>query len=159
MVLFNLILSPILLIALGFTLWTLVRARREREMNAVIVTGLDTLMTTTREEIVKNKKLVEKTKAIMDNMPTLSGDEPSADPMHDPDMLSTVISAIVKRFGTIKLGLKDFEAVSGEDYVSVYVDTTTQDLILSLNHELAAGDANDPMAMINFGNSDDSTFH
>ena len=136
MVLFNVILSSILLTALGFTLWVLVRARRERKMNAVIVTGLDTLMATTREEIAKNKKLVEKTRAIMEGMPTLPADEQDTDPMHDPDMLSTVISAIVKRFGTITLGL-----------------------ILSLNHELSGTDPKDPMSMINLGNSDDSTFH
>ena len=159
MVLFNVILSSILLTALGFTLWGLVRVRRERKMNAVIVTGLDTLMATTREEIAKNKKLVEKTRTIMEDMPALPADEQDTDPMHDPDMLSTVISAIVKRLGTIKLGLKDFEAVSGDDYVSVYVDTVTQDLILSLNHELAGTDPKDPMSMINLGNSDDSTFH
>ena len=79
--------------------------------------------------------------------------------MSDPDMLSSVISVIVKKFGTLKLQLEDFEAVGSEDYVSVYIDTLTQDLILSLKHDLASSEKKDPISMVNFGNPDDSTFH
>ena len=119
--------------------------------------SVEELMVVTQREIAKNKKLVEKTKDLLAQARTQHA--PSDDPMiNDPEMLSTVISVIVKKFGTLKLSLADFEAIGDDEYVSVYIDTLTQDLILSLKHELHTG-AEDPMAMVNYGNPDDSTFH
>jgi len=42
------------------------------------------------------------------------------------------------------------------EYVSVYVDSKSNKLILSMDHNLA--DKN-PLDMVSFTNSDDSTFH
>ena len=156
MALFNLIMFPTLLVATGFALWNWRQARIEREINMVVRKSVEDLMVVTQQEIAKNKKLVEKTAGLLKQAKGASA--PSDDPMNDPDMLSSVISVIVKKFGTLKLGLTDFEAVTDHDYVSVYVDTMTQDLILSLKHDLHTG-ADDSMAMVNFGNPDDSTFH
>ncbi len=156
MALFNLIMFPTLLVATGFALWNWRQARIERDVNLIVKASVEELMVVTQREIAKNKKLVEKTKGLLaqaKNRPA-----PTDDPMNDPDMLSSVISVIVKKFGTLKLGLTDFEAVTDHDYVSVYVDTMTQDLILSLKHDLHT-DADDSMAMVNYGNPDDSTFH
>lgn len=159
MALFNLIMFPTLLVATGFALWNWRQARIERDMNLIVKASVEELMAVTQREIAKNKKLVEKTKDLLAQARLQSA--PGDDPMiNDPEMLSTVISVIVKKFGTLKLGLPDFEAVDDSDYVSVYVDTVTQDLILSLKHDLHSDiDTEDPMTMINYGNSDDSTFH
>jgi len=156
MAVFNLIMFPILLVATGFALWSWRQARIERDVNLIVKASVEDLMLVTQEEIRKNKKLVEKTKALLAQVKSSAVDP--TDPINDPEMLSTVISVLVKKFGTLKLGLSDFEAVGDEDYVSVYVDTVTQDLILSLNHELHS-EGEDPMTMFNYGNPDDSTFH
>lgn len=156
MALFNLIMFPTLLVATGFALWNWRQARIEREINMVVRRSVEDLMAVTQREIVKNKNLIEKAKVLLSKDKKYS--EKDDDPMNDPDMLSSVISVIVKKYGTIKLGLTDFEAVTKQDYVSVYVDTVSQDLILSLKHDLH-NEADDPMSMVNFGNPDDSTFH
>ena len=157
MALLNLIMFPTLLVATGFTLWSWRQARIEREINMVVRKSVEDLMIVTQREIAKNKKLVEKTAGLLKQ--AKGSNTISDDPMSDPDMLSSVISVIVKKFGTLKLQLEDFEAVGSEDYVSVYIDTLTQDLILSLKHDLASSEKKDPISMVNFGNPDDSTFH
>ncbi len=156
MALFNLIMFPTLLVATGFALWNWRQARIERDMNLIVKASVEELMAVTQREIAKNKKLVEKTKGLLAQAKARTA--PTDDPMSDPDMLSSVISVIVKKLGTLKLSLTDFEAVTDHDYVSVYVDTATQDLILSLKHDLHTG-GEDPISMVNYGNPDDSTFH
>ena len=46
--------------------------------------------------------------------------------------------------------------VPEDEYISVYVNTTSKELILSLDHEMGA---KNPTTMVNFSNSDDNTFH
>tara|TARA_R110002020_G_scaffold6949_1_gene29372 strand:+ start:947 stop:1396 length:450 start_codon:yes stop_codon:yes gene_type:complete len=75
--------------------------------------------------------------------------------LHDPVMLSTLITVIVYKHGTLRLTMKDFDAVPESEYISVYVDTTTNELILSLNHDLGK---QDPI-LANFTGGDDTTFH
>ena len=104
--------------------------------------------------IVKNKKLVEKARKQIKG----ASSSLDSDPMDDPGMLSSILAVIVKKYGAIKLGINDFESTGSDDYVSVYVDTKTQDLILSLDHGLVEKEI-DPMSMINFGSKDDNTFH
>jgi len=151
----NIILFITLGLSIALTLFNYHKARTQRRMNEVISIGLEELMEITRLEILKNKKLVEKARRQLKGQRISSDPE---DPMDDPALLASILAVIVKKYGAIKLGLKDFEETGHDDYVSVYVDTNTQDLILSLNHELAAKEK-DPMAMINFGTKDDNTFH
>jgi len=151
----NFALAVVLGLSIALTLFNYRKVRMERLRNAVISVGLEELMEMTRMEIAKNKKLVEGARKQMKGQGISSDPE---DPMDDPALLASILAVIVKKYGAIKLGLKDFEETGHDDYVSVYVDTNTQDLILSLNHELAAKEK-DPMAMINFGTKDDNTFH
>lgn len=75
--------------------------------------------------------------------------------LHDPVMLSTLITVIVYKHGTLRLTMKDFDVVPENEYVSVYVDTITNELVLSLNHEL---EKQEPI-LANFSGGDDTTFH
>ena len=77
------------------------------------------------------------------------------DPLTHPGMLATIVTVLINKFGDTRLSMKDF-MMSEEDYVSVYVDTATEEVILSLNTQL--GSAPD-FSMIKFGNTDDNTFH
>ena len=53
----------------------------------------------------------------------------------------------------MRLSLRDF-MLSEEDFVSVYVDTETQEIILSMDPALEL-----ESAYVGFGNPDDNTFH
>ena len=78
----------------------------------------------------------------------------------DPGMLSSLITVMINKYGPMSLSVQDFYNVSEEEYVSVYVDINTQDIVLSTNHDLeAAGETVDPTSMIKFSKTDDSTFH
>lgn len=151
----NAILFIVLGLSIALTLFNYRKVRIERARNESVAVGLEELIEITRLEIAKNKKLVEKAKKqIKGAHSSLDSD----DPMEDPGMLSSILAVIVKKYGAIKLGLNDFESTTSDDYVSVYVDTKTQDLILSLDHGLVEKEI-DPMSMVNFGTKDDNTFH
>ena len=75
--------------------------------------------------------------------------------LHDPVMLSTLITVMVHKHGTMRITMADFDVVPDNEYVSVYVDTTTNELILSLNHDLGK---EDPI-LASFTSGDDTTFH
>jgi len=75
--------------------------------------------------------------------------------LHDPVMLSTLITVMVYKHGTMRITMADFDVVPDNEYVSVYVDTTTNELILSLNHDLGK---EDPI-LASFTSGDDTTFH
>lgn len=75
--------------------------------------------------------------------------------LHSPAILSSLITVMVKKFGDVRLSMKDF-SVSSEEYVSVYVDGAENDLILSVNHSLGE---EQEYSMVNFTAPDDNTFH
>lgn len=155
MITLNFALSVVLGVSVALTLLNYRKVRMERLRNGVISVGLEELMKLTRHEIVKNKKLVEKARKQMRDAVTPRTAE---DPLDDPGLLASILAVIVKKYGAIKLGIDDFKSTGSDDYVSVYVDTKTQDLILSLDHGLVDKEK-DPMSMINFGAKDDNTFH
>lgn len=150
----NVILFILLGLGIALTLFNYRKVRDERVRNESVTVGLKELMESTRLEIAKNKKLVEKARRQIEG----ASRSPDPDLMDDPGMLSSILAVIVKKYGAIKLGIDDFTKTGNDDYVSVYVDTKTQDLILSLDHGLVEKEI-DPMDMINFGSKDDNTFH
>ena len=151
----NFALSIVLGLSVALTLFNYRKVREARQRNTVISVGLEELMELTREEIVKNKKLVERAR---EQMKRSINPLESEDPLEDPGLLASILAVIVKKYGALKLGIEDFESTGSDDYVSVYVDTKTQDLILSLDHGLVEKEK-DPMSMINFTVKDDNTFH
>tara|TARA_R110000751_G_scaffold178990_1_gene285115 strand:+ start:385 stop:852 length:468 start_codon:yes stop_codon:yes gene_type:complete len=151
----NIILFIVLGLSITATLYNYRKARIERKANASIFVGLEELMHATRLEITKNKKLVESAREAVGESYT---SETSEHVMDDPVMLASILTVIIKKYGSLKLGLDDFELAGSDAYVSVYIDTKTQDLILSLDHGLVEKEQ-DPMSMVNFGAKDDNTFH
>ena len=73
-----------------------------------------------------------------------------------PQMLSTILTVLVHKYGSMSLALKDFMKVPEDEYISVYVNTTSKELILSMDHDMGI---KSPTTMVNFTNSDDNTFH
>ena len=70
-----------------------------------------------------------------------------------PDLLSTIVTVLIKKFGDARLSMEDF-MISDQEYVSIYVDTETNEILLSANDSL-----NLENSFIGFAGSDDSTFH
>ena len=67
--------------------------------------------------------------------------------------MSTLITVLVNKFGTVRLGMQDF-IIPDEEYVSIYVDDDTQEIILSLNHDLVSKNM-----YVDFKDPTDKTFH
>lgn len=75
--------------------------------------------------------------------------------LSDPALLSTLITVLINKVGSVRLNLADFEAVPENEFVSVYIDSKTSDLILSLNHDL---EIKEPL-LANFCKGDDDVYH
>jgi len=161
----NIILLTTLLIGLVWVGYQRYQNHQIHKVNKLVYEQLDTLMYKVKQEVAKNKILLEKTQEIfgdgsLDNTFASLMGAPGAPETSVPDvgaapLLSSLITVLVGKSGTMRLNLADFENVE-EDYVSIYVDPTSEELILSLNHDLGT---NDPLAMAKFGKTDDSTFH
>jgi hypothetical protein len=74
----------------------------------------------------------------------------------DPAVLSSLITTIVTKYGTLQLELQDFANVKNGEYVSIYVDADEESLLLSTNHNLGA---ETPVGLFNLVDPDDTTFH
>jgi len=118
-----------------------------------------------QKEIDKNEKLVAEAKlqvaaamsAMKANMSSLdSGLYDPNDIINDPALLVSILTAIVVKYGDMRLGPKDMILTEESEYVSVYVDTETEEMVLSTEHDLE-GDTSDFILFIN--PSDDETYH
>ncbi len=88
------------------------------------------------------------------------GDEPND--LSSPAMLATLVTVLVRKLGNVRLGLADFALVDDDAFVSVYVDTNTQEILLSMDPALTetgsdGGDIYEGFG--SFGTPDDTTFH
>ena len=114
----------------------------ERKFNVALRNSSIALVEDIQEEIDKNEKLVAEAKsqvaaamaAVRADMSDF-GTGPN-DMMADPAMLSTILAAIVVKYGEMRLGMEDVMLSDGNDYVSVYVDTRTKEMVLSTKHDL-----------------------
>jgi len=76
--------------------------------------------------------------------------------INSPEMLSTLLTVMVHKYGMATLSLADFKNISNDDFVSIYVDTKTNELILSLNQNLQDIDT---MGLSALNPNTDDTFH
>lgn len=80
------------------------------------------------------------------------------DLLRDPVLLSTMVTVIVSKYGSLVLSAEDFHSVRDEDSVSVYIDRETSELTLSLNHGLSEEDRD--ISWLKYVNdTDDETYH
>lgn len=141
----NLILGLILMAAIGFSIWSALRNRKRERLNNHIADELDRILISMQQVVKKKQKLASRVGI---------GEDYDLD---DPQMISTLITVIINKYGSLRLGLNDFVGLGEGEYVSVYVDTVTHDVILSLDHSLGP---NDPSSLIGLKiDTDDNTFH
>jgi len=149
-----LILSTVLSI---WAIYQINKTRKQQITNMFLAEGLDNLLNAAKVEVAKNKKLVEKARSMVDYS-TTQFDPSSPSVMDDPAMLATLVTVMVKKFGTMRLGMTDFTSLPDDQFVSLYVDTNTQELLLSLRDDLEEETAA-MMDIINFSGKDDGTYH
>ena len=121
------------------------------------------------ERTNQNKKLIENAKKIVDNShiatqlgdASMFGDEPE---LSSPEILSTIISILIQKFGTTRLSIDDFAALGVGEFVSVYVDQGTMEIILSMDQNLSGKasfdvDVEDPLSSFFATSPKDDTYH
>ena len=143
----NLILAVLLLTAGGYAFYLIKKNRALAAANNLLARELNILINMPPEVA---KSLVG------------PGDGESAlgpgGVLNNPALLASILTAMVSKYGNMKIGMVDFDSISKEDYVSVYVDAKSNELILSLNHDLAtAADSADHFGF--YPKPDDGTYH
>ena len=133
----------------------------EKKFNTALRNSAIALVEDMQLEIDKNEKLVAEAKSqVAAAMAAVRADMTAhqTDPndlMADPAMLSTILTAIVIKYGEMRLGMKDVMLSDENEYVSVYVDTGTKEMVLSTKHDLEGGVS----YFTQTGPDDDETYH
>jgi len=149
--LFNLIFSAILGVAGVAALILAYRNYRGHKMNLVIAEELQHIILSAQSTINKSRDAMKAAGAHRAIIPGGPGVD-----LNDPTMLATIITTLVKKNGDLRIRMEDFDALKQGEFVSVYIDTKKQELLLSLDHSL---DLETERVLAEFAKSDDSTFH
>jgi len=152
----HIVLTTVLIISIGLAAIFSYRNYKRWKLNEYIAMELDSILETTLANVKTAKKLALPGTADRMRVPNPTGD-PNLDALQSPDMLSTILTVLVRRHETVYLSLDDFVNLGDEDYVSVYVDYNSKELILSMNHSLV--EDKEAITMASFGGTDDTTFH
>jgi hypothetical protein len=149
----NIALTCVLTLAIGGACYWGYRNFKRHQFNIAFTAQLEDILLTTQKVVKKNREMVRQQK--QKSVETLYDPSTPVSDLGSPAVLSTLITVLVKKFGDIRLTLNDF-VIPNEQYVSVYVDTSTNDLILSINHSL---EGDDPYPTFTLRDVDDNTFH
>ena len=141
------------------------RNNLERKFNTAIRQSAQLLAESVEEQIVRNEKLVAEAKsqiamamaAMEADMAAAAYDPPQDidDMLNDPGMLASIITAIIVKYGDMRIGMSDMMSLNEDQSISIYVDTASKEMVLSTQHDLG-----DKTSYINFSNpGDDETYH
>ena len=160
MVTLNFVLAGLLVGSIIGAVYIGVLNYRRFKLNTQMAQDLDVVLRTTMDVVKRNKEgaadisLTNTERLTVEELYKNVGD-PDQD-ISSPQMLSTILPVLVHKYGSMSLALKDFMKVPEDEYISVYVNTTSKELILSMDHDMGI---KSPTTMVNFTNSDDNTFH
>jgi hypothetical protein len=139
----HIILSVLLLVCLSMgAYWSILNYRRHKA-NMLVASELDSIIASTLETIKGSKKTIAKQK----------NGAAVTELGESPELMSTIITVLINKFGNVHLSIDDF-MIADHEYVSVYVDTKTQEIILSIDHSLSLTNP-----YVSYPNPDDGTFH
>jgi hypothetical protein len=152
----NIILAAGALISIVMGIYCVAINYSRYKKNGVMAAELQRLLHSTLDAAKKNKALAEKqqNQATSDLFNTTLASN-STDSIDSSSMLSTILTVLVNKYGDVRLSAGDF-MIPDEEYVSVYVDINSKELILSLEHG-ATKIKSYPMTP--FSDPDDNTFH
>ena len=160
MVTLNFVLAGLLVGSIIGAVYIGVLNYRRFKLNTQMAQDLDVVLRATMDVVKRNKEggadlsLTNTERLTVEELYKNVGD-PDQD-ISSPQMLSTILTVLVHKYGSMSLALKDFMKVPEDEYISVYVNTTSKELILSMDHDMGI---KSPTTMVNFTNSDDNTFH
>jgi hypothetical protein len=137
----------------------------ERKFNTAIRQSAQLLAESVEDQIARNEKLVAEAKsqiamamaAMEADMAAAAYDPPQDidDMLNDPGMLASIITAIIVKYGDMRIGMSDMMSLDEDQSISIYVDTASKEMVLSTQHDLG-----DKTSYINFSNpGDDETYH
>ena len=137
----------------------------ERKFNTAIRQSAQLLAESVEDQIKRNEKLVAEAKsqvtmamaAMEADMAAAAYDPPQDidDMLNDPGMLASIITAIIVKYGDMRIGMSDMMDLDEDQNISIYVDTASKEMVLSTQHDLG-----DKTSYINFSNpGDDETYH
>jgi hypothetical protein len=151
----NIALAVIMLISIVMGIYCAAINYRRYKKNGIMADELQRLLHSTLDVVKKNKALTKKqqSQAISNLYDTTSGSN-SINNIDSAAMLSTILTVLVNKYGDVRLSVGDF-MIPDEEYVSVYVDVNSKELILSLDH----GATKIEYSMASFNDPDDNTFH
>jgi hypothetical protein len=155
MITINIVLGCIMVIIIGIGLFWMFVNYQQYKKNSRTAEELDTILRSTLEIVKGARVSAAKQKDISISDLAAENELGGPNDLTSPMMLSTIVTVLVRKFGDMRLSMKDF-MIPNEEYVSVYVDTESRELILSLNHKM---DPADPYSMVSFSDPDDNTFH
>ena len=75
--------------------------------------------------------------------------------LSDTRYLTTLLTTMVKKSGTVKLSEEDFTNVTKSDYISLYIDMKTNDIILKSHPSESSGEVTPYVAP----SADEDVFH
>jgi hypothetical protein len=137
----------------------------EKKFNTAIRQSAQLLAESVEDQIARNEKLVAEAKsqiamamaAMEADMAAAAYDPPQDvdDMLNDPGMLASIITAIIVKYGDMRIGMKDMMRLDEDQSISIYIDTASKEMVLSTQHDLG-----DKTSFINFSNpKDDETYH
>jgi len=137
----------------------------EKKFNTAIRQSAQLLAESVEDQIARNEKLVAEAKSqIAMAMAAMEADMASAaydppqdvdDMLNDPGMLASIITAIIVKYGDMRIGMSDMMQLDEDQSISIYIDTASKEMVLSTQHDLG-----DKTSYINFSNpGDDETYH
>lgn len=131
----------------------------QKDINETVRLGLKKQANDVIKRIEQNEKLVaEAKKKIAAQTGAIELGPDGRVPFdQDAPLMASVLTALVVKYGDMALSLDDMRRVTQNDYISVYVDTGTQELILSNDHDMVGAD--DLPDLFNLHGGDDETFH
>ena len=127
----GIILSALMLIAGGVFLY---QAWAYRKKHKKIVLELADEASKLIDRMKRNKKLLPAEAAEEEDADDISGYASLASKFNSAKYLSTLVTVLVKKAGgKVRLTEDDFLDVTGDEYISIYVDTSDNAIILFLN--------------------------
>ena len=148
----NAFLTLGLLVSMGLALYMAWENHQRFKLNNQIADELDVILHSVLTTIKEGKRLPQKLQNAVGKKN--GGDLP--EDINSAEMLSTILTVLIHKYGLARLSISDFKNVAKNEFVSVYVETETNDLILSLNHDLQKADTS---TMTPFSGTTDDTFH
>lgn len=155
---------------IGYLLWNIHKVNKsvtkelltQKDINENVRLTLHEHTRDILERIQANEKLVAEARrkiAARKSIPSIDPDERTPFD-EDAPLMASVLTALIVKYGDMALSLDDMRKVTENDYISVYVNTETQELILSNDHELVDGPAErEGAGLFGIKKGDDETFH